>query len=154
MDAAPAPAPVGPPALLPLEDQGYLRLLSIFHYVVAGLMALFSLFPLLYIGIGLGIVNGWFPANNQASGGPSDQMAGWLFVGMGALFLVTCLTMTSLMVLAGRSLAQRRRHTLCLVVAALSCLFTPFGTVLGVFTLVVLLKPAVKAAFQPLPALP
>lgn len=152
MDAA--PTPLAPPPLLSLEDQGHLRLLSIFHYVVAGLMALFALFPLLYIGIGLGIVNGWFPANRQAAGANSDLMVGWMFVGMGALFLVVCLTMTSLMVLAGRSLAQRRRYTLCLVVAALSCLFTPFGTVLGVFTLVVLLKPAVKPAFQPVPAQP
>ncbi len=34
------------------QDAEHLRLLSIFHYVVAGLAALFSLFPLLYTTIG------------------------------------------------------------------------------------------------------
>jgi hypothetical protein len=32
--------------------------------------------------------------------------------------------------------------------AAVECLFMPFGTVLAVFTLVVLLRPAVKQLFE------
>jgi len=31
-------------------------------------------------------------------------------------------------------------------------MFTPFGTVLGVFTIIVLIRPSVKAAFEKLPA--
>ena len=34
------------------QDTEHLRLLAIFHYVVAGLAALFSLFPLLYTTVG------------------------------------------------------------------------------------------------------
>src|SRR5947207_1900012 len=34
------------------QDSEHLRLLAIFHYVVAGLAALFSLFPLIYTTIG------------------------------------------------------------------------------------------------------
>ena len=34
------------------RDEEHLRLLSIFHYVVAGLGALFSLFPLIYTAMG------------------------------------------------------------------------------------------------------
>jgi hypothetical protein len=34
------------------RDEEHLRLLSIFHYVVVGLGALFSLFPLLYTALG------------------------------------------------------------------------------------------------------
>ena len=41
----------------------------------------------------------------------------------------------------------QRRYLLCMIVAGLACLFTPIGTILGVFTLVVLLRPQVKAAF-------
>jgi hypothetical protein len=33
-------------------------------------------------------------------------------------------------------------------VAALSCAFMPFGTVLGVFTIVVLVRPSVKQLFE------
>ena len=34
------------------QDNEHLRLLAVFHYVVSGLAALFSLFPLLYCGMG------------------------------------------------------------------------------------------------------
>ena len=34
------------------QDKEHLRLLAIFHYIVAGLAAMFSLFPLLYTTIG------------------------------------------------------------------------------------------------------
>ena len=34
------------------QDKEHLRLLAIFHYIVAGLAALFSFFPLLYATIG------------------------------------------------------------------------------------------------------
>jgi hypothetical protein len=50
--------------------------------------------------------------------------------------------------LAGRNLAQQRRYTFCLVIAGLLCIFIPFGTVLGVFTIVVLVRPSVKALFE------
>ena len=36
-----------------------------------------------------------------------------------------------------------------LIAAGLACLFTPVGTVLGVFSLITLLRPQVKAAFDP-----
>ena len=35
------------------EDLQYLKLLSIFHYVVGGLAALFACFPIMYIVIGI-----------------------------------------------------------------------------------------------------
>ena len=49
--------------------------------------------------------------------------------------------------LAGRSLARHRRYTFCLVVAAILCLFVPFGTLLGVFTIIVLVRSTVRARF-------
>ena len=57
------------------------------------------------------------------------------------------LTASALIAFAGRCLRRRRRYTFCLVVAAISCAFVPFGTVLGIFTLVVLTRPGVKPMF-------
>ena len=57
------------------------------------------------------------------------------------------LTLAGFVAYAGRCLSQQRRYLLCMIVAGLACLFTPIGTILGVFTLVVLLRPQVKAAF-------
>ena len=39
------------------KDEEHLRLLSIFHFVVAGMTALFALFPIIHLLIGLAIVS-------------------------------------------------------------------------------------------------
>lgn len=151
-----APLPDAPPTLSP-EDASQLRLLAIFHYVVAGLTGLFSLFPLIHVGIGIAALTGSMPINSN--GGPASpgetQLFGWIFIVIGSLLITFGLTLAGFMAYAGRCLARRRRHTLCLVVGALSCMLMPLGTVLGVFTLIVLLRPAMKAAFDaPSPTLP
>jgi hypothetical protein len=54
----------------------------------------------------------------------------------------------TVILLAGRFLQQRKNRIYCLVVAALACMFQPFGTILGVFTIVILLRPDIEALFQ------
>ena len=49
---------------------------------------------------------------------------------------------------AGRFLAKRRHYMFCLVMAGIECLFMPFGTVLGVFTIIVLIREGVKEMFS------
>lgn len=44
-------------------------------------------------------------------------------------------------------LARARRRVLCLIFSLLNLLFTPWGTLLGIWTLVVLSRPEVRAAF-------
>ncbi len=49
---------------------------------------------------------------------------------------------------AGRCLRARKNYTFLLVMAALNGTFImPLGTLLGVFTFVVLMRPSVKALF-------
>jgi hypothetical protein len=57
------------------------------------------------------------------------------------------LTFAALTAFAGRSLQQRRRHTFVQVVSGIMCLFMPIGTVLGVFTIVVLSRDSVRQQF-------
>jgi hypothetical protein len=137
------------PALTP-EETAHLRLLSIFHYVVGGLIALFSLFPLIHVALGIGMITGALPMHdaNGDSSAEDARLAGWIFIGIGSVIILCGVTLGAFIAYAGRCLAQQRRHTLCMVVAALSCLCMPLGTVLGVFTLIVLLRPSVKAAFD------
>ena len=47
----------------------------------------------------------------------------------------------------GNRLKNHTNYTYCLVVDAIACTFVPFGTVLGVFTIIVLVRPSVKALF-------
>ena len=120
-----------------------LRLLSIFHWVLAGLAALFSAFPLLYVAMGVAILQGRFEGQR-----PPPAFFGWMMIAMGIAFMVMGLGYAALVAYAGRCVAKVRHWTFVIVIAALSCAFFPFGTVLGVFTIIVLSKPEVKSLFQ------
>ncbi|AAM37805.1 membrane protein [Xanthomonas phaseoli pv. phaseoli] len=141
--------PVATTASASTDDLQHLKLLSIFHYVLAGLTGLFSLIPLIHLFMGLAIVTGRLPMKDSTGQtAPQEiQLFGWVFVIIAAMLILGGLTMAGFMAYAGRCIAQRRRHLLCLIVAGISCSFMPFGTVLGVFTLVTLLRPQVKALF-------
>jgi hypothetical protein len=52
------------------------------------------------------------------------------------------------MLVAGWFLGRCRHYIFCLIVAGITCLFHPFGTVLGVFTIIVLIRPSVKRLFE------
>ena len=71
-----------------------------------------------------------------------------MFIAFASVFILCGLALATAIAFAGRNLQLQRRHTYCLVVAGLSCMLMPFGTVLGVFTLIVLLRPGVKVLFE------
>jgi hypothetical protein len=123
------------------EDQ--LRVLSILHYVMGGLAVLFLALPLMHIGVGALMVTGRFDSAQPHTADP----AGWIFVAIGSVFLVAGLACAAGYLFAGRSLARRESYTFCFVMGALGCAFFPIGTVLGVFTIIALQKPAVRQLF-------
>lgn len=120
----------------------HLDLLAVFHYVVAGLAALLSLFALIYVGLGGGMLVS--PEAFADGGDPPPAFVGCMLLAMGGMLLLLGLGYAALTAYAGRCLARRRRYVLCLVSAAISCLFSPFGTVLGIFTIIVLMQDGVR----------
>ncbi len=128
------------------QDLEHLKLLSIFHYVVAGLMALVACFPVIHLAIGIAFLTGNMPEPKGAA--PPPKLFGIMFTLIPAIFIVTGWVMVIFVALAGRSLGQQRRYTFCLVVAGIECLFFPFGTILGVFTIVVLVRSSVSSLFE------
>ena len=129
------------------QDQEHLKLLSIFHYVVAGCAAFFSLFPLLYIILGLCMVLA--PEEFAGSRQPPPAVIGWFFFLFGALMMAFDLAFAALVFMTGRFMARHKFHTFCVVVACIECLFMPFGTVLGIFGILVLMRESVKELFKP-----
>jgi hypothetical protein len=133
------------------QDKEHLRLLAIFHYVVAGLAALFSFFPLLYTTVGAIFI---FAARHPAAAGPKPgeepppELIGWILAIVGSLLFLLGIAIAICILIAGRSLAKCTRYCFALVVACIECLFIPFGTILGVFTIVVLSRESVKALFS------
>jgi hypothetical protein len=75
------------------------------------------------------------------------QFFAWAFIVIGCVFLLAGWTFACFIIAAGRRLKRRASHTFCLVVAGLECFLMPFGTVLGIFTLIILLKEPVKQLF-------
>ena len=130
------------------QDLQHLRALSICHYVMAGLSALFSSFFLIYLVLGIMFVAS--PSTmSGGSGPPPPAFMGWIFIMIAVGAILIGWTYAVLILLSGRFLAQRKHHLFCLIMAGVSCAVNvPIGTVLGVFTLIVLLRPSVKELFQ------
>ncbi len=130
---------------MPLEhdqDEQHLRLLSIFHFVLGGVTALFSLFPIFHLGFGIFMLAGGFDGAN----GPPRAL-GVLFVAVAGTMMILGFTLAALILLNGLKLRQRKRYTFCFVTACLECTLMPLGTVLGVFTILVLSRQSVKDKF-------
>lgn len=132
-----------------------LDLLATFHYVLAALAALFGLFPVIHVAIGIAMVTGRLDDGRHP--GP-PELFGWIFIAAGAALILGAFAYAAMLLLAGRFLRWRRHHTYCLAMAGVSCAFFPFGTVLGVFTILALSRPEVRALFEvtapPRPATP
>jgi len=128
-------------------DEQHLRLLSIFHYVVGGITALFACVPLIHLTMGIAMLS----SPQSFGSGPEQEMPaamGWMFVVMGGMLFVGGQLFALCMILAGRNIARRTRYTFVFVVACIECIIMPFGTVLGVFTIIVLSRDSVKPLFR------
>jgi hypothetical protein len=129
------------------HDTEQLNLLAIFHYVVGGLAALFSFFPLFYSVIG-GFLLYAAQHPNPANQEPPPAFLGWIFIAVGAVFFLAGVTMAICILISGRCLSCRKAYSFVLVMACIECLFVPFGTILGVFTIVALSRESVKTLFS------
>jgi hypothetical protein len=73
-----------------------------------------------------------------------------MFVIMGSVFIIFGWSIAICILLAGKQLRRHKSRTFCMVVAGIECMIMPFGTVLGVFTLIALNKDSIKEIFEPI----
>ena len=126
------------------KDLEHLRYLSIGFYVNAGITALFSLFPLIHVTIGALIAFGSFGEGQN----PPPAFMGLIFMVMGGTFILIGMSIAFLNFLAARYLAKQTKYMFCFVLGAINCMFAPLGSILGVFTIIVLLRESVKELFE------
>ncbi len=92
------------------QDAEHLRLLSIFHYIVAGLAALFSFFPLLYTTVGAIFI---FVARHGTPK-PGEELPpefiGWIFAVIGSLLFLLGIAIAICILIAGS--LTRETHSL------------------------------------------
>jgi hypothetical protein len=131
------------------RDRDHLNLLSIFHFVVSGLSLLGTGFLCLHYLIMSTVFSNPEMWKNQKTAPPFNpeqfmNMFVWFYLFMGVLLVAACV----LNLLSGLFLRQRKHRIFSLVVAGLDCFQIPFGTVLGVFTFVVLLRDSVQEEYR------
>lgn len=133
-------------------DRDHLKVLSIFHFILGGLSALFVLVPVTHLFFGISLLTGIWPPDSPPPG--PESWAGWILVVWASFLMAASLTFAGLVTYAAVSLANEKRHSYCVAIACLECVLFPLGTVLGIATLVVLFRPSVKELFGVAPAPP
>jgi hypothetical protein len=129
-----------------VHDLEHIRLLAIFHFVFGGLAVL----GIAFLGVHYAIMRAVFTNpemwKSQAESMPPRaffEAFTWFYL----LAAVLILAVLALNVLSGVFLLQKKHRTFSLVVAAIDCLQIPFGTALGVFTMIVLLRQTVPQLY-------
>jgi hypothetical protein len=130
------------------DDIRYINLLAIFHIIVGVIAGLFSCFPLINLYMGLSML----------SDIPKVMVQGGVFSPFTLLPIMFILLPIGIMVIGwmfaiaialnGYYLKNRKWFTYCMVISGIETIFMPFGTVLGVFTIVILSKPNIKGLFD------
>jgi hypothetical protein len=143
------------PPPIPSKDAEHLRTLVICHYIKAGLTLIMSAFiPLHYAIIRMVFTNPEFTMSMKEAqkGGqpmPFDPqqffaLFQWFYV-IAGVFMLAAIILT---VISGRFIQRRVNRTFSIVIAGFLCLFFPFGTILGIFTIIVLTKESVMRLYD------
>ena len=133
------------------RDEEQLRLLSLFHYITAGVTAVFGSFPIIHIAVGLMflLMPEAAPSLPTGKSGGLPREFGLFFVAIGGLFVLGGWTLAALHYLTGRYLKQRRNYWFCMIVSGLSSLLCMFANaIVGIATIVVLSRDSVRGLFQ------
>lgn len=136
-------------------DADHLKLLAIFHFVGAGLAVLGMGFVFLHFILMHSILENpkmWEHAQQPGVPPPAEIFAifKWVYFAGGIWFLVSCVVN----VISGLCLRARKYRTFSLVVSGFNCLHLPLGTVLGVFTMIVLMRDSVRELYDGTPSIP
>jgi hypothetical protein len=144
------------------EDREHLSALSIGHFVLAGI-SLLGAAPILFYGAaGAEVLEGlggdlsmamgnvpMQPGANPLGGAPDTMLQDLrlLLTAAVASFVVVSVLAAVHLVLVGVMMRRRRWWTFCYLTGWGECLMFPFGTILGIFTIIVLGRPSVKRVF-------
>jgi len=132
------------------QDEEHLNLLAIFYYVLAGITALFSCFPVVHLIFGALLLIA--PEQFNGPDGPGEEfpneIAAAMFIIIPSFFILCGWAIAFCMFLTGRYISRRANWMFCMVASAISCAFVPLGTVWGVFSIIVLNRPSVRELFD------
>jgi len=145
------PPPLTPPPSTTDErqriiDREHLKLLSIFHFIVAGLALCALGFLFVHYMMMSHLISNPDLWKNTQNPPPKDffKIFIWFYFFFGVIFLGAGFCN----LLSGFCLMKKKHRTFSLVVACLNCLQIPFGTILGVFTIIALSRDSVRKLYS------
>lgn len=127
-------------------DADHLKLLAIFHFVVAG----FAVVAILFLCLHYALMTALFTNPKIAQQPDTHQLREffgilqWFYALAGALLVMGGLAN----LVSGLWIRARRHRVFSLIVAGLNCVQIPFGTALGVFTIIVLVRDSVVELYE------
>jgi hypothetical protein len=124
-------------------DEEDLRLIPILYWVSAGFLAFYGVFVTGYLAV-IGAVFAGI-ASTDSSAPPA--WLGWVFIGVAIAVFSIFAALVTAKILAGLWIRRRQHRVATMVVAGITCLEVPYGTLAGVFTFVVLARPSVQALY-------
>ena len=131
-------------------DDEHLRLLSIGYMISAAMTAVGTLFALLYVFAGF-VVVGVLSRHPEVAGNAGQSppaFIGWIISAIGLGIFTVTLALAAAKYWTGICIKRRKSRTFCMVMAGISCIGIPYGTILGVFTFIVFGRPSVMRQFQ------
>jgi hypothetical protein len=138
---ASVPYAVAPPIN---ADEQQLNILAICHWIWGGLTCFFGSFGFIHLFIGITALNGSF---GPTSPNGEDRLFAAIFICLGVAVVLFGWTMGILTIYSGFCLKKRRRWLFSTVMACVNCISMPIGTTLGIFTLIVLMRPSTKQLY-------
>jgi len=128
-------------------DEEHLKLLSMGYMVSSGVTAFFSFIGLVYVFIGIMMTKA-FP---QAAANASEQppaFIGLVFACIGLAIFIFMIALAAAKFWVALCIKRRKSRIFSMIVAGISCLGIPYGTLLGVLTFIVLGRPSVVQLFS------
>ncbi|HEB59683.1 MAG TPA: hypothetical protein ENJ01_10695 [Gammaproteobacteria bacterium] len=127
-------------------DEEHLRLLAIFHFVYGGFTLVMALVMLMYTGI-----FSMFLSNPAFSDGSADvAMAGdiiGIFIGVFGVIAFLSFIYGIGLIVSGVLMRKRKARLFSFIMAIPNLIAIPWGTLLSVFTLIVLSRETVKSMY-------
>jgi hypothetical protein len=134
------------PAAVRSKDESDLNTLGILHYCWTGLLGCTSLFMVGYFILIAAVVAD--TPTHGPHGAHDQEIAAGVMGGIGIVMGLLMVPMFICHLLAAAGLRNRTRYVLVLVMSGMACLSVPLGTGLGIWTIMVLQRPSVKALFN------
>ena len=128
------------------KDKDQIKLLAVFHFVVSGFAVLGIGFLFLhYMFLSKFLTNpAMWKGQNNAPPQEFFKFFVWFYILAGVWFVISSI----LNVISGFFLLKKQHRMFSLVVAGLNCLHIPLGTLLGIFTLIILMRDSVRALYS------